>query len=36
MGYPYVSDIDWFQEKNKKEKKRKGKKKEKKSKLSCS
>ena len=36
MGYPYESDIDWFQEKNKKEKKRKGKKKEKKSKLSCS
>ena len=36
MGYSYESDIDWFQEKNKKEKKRKGKKKEKKSKLSCS
>lgn len=24
MGYPYESDIDWFQEKNKKEKKSKG------------
>ena len=39
MGYPYESDIDWFQEKNKKEKKSKGrieKEKRKKIEKSCS